>query len=194
MVGTEVAKTDRNAVSFQGWGFCYENGNIPFVDYNLFKQQVEEGSTYYSNQWTYRRSAAFFGTATYSYAARYIITGTARYEGTNKLGKARKSRWLPTWNVSGAWNAHEEPFWEALMPTFSHATLKGSYSLTADSGPDYVSNATAIFNPYTPGARSAPSRNSVSSLSLSPTASLPTRRSTSSTSVSTSDSSTTAST
>ena len=150
MVGTEVAKTDRNAVSFQGWGFCYENGNIPFVDYNLFKQQVEEGSTYYSNQWTYRRSAAFFGTATYSYAARYIITGTARYEGTNKLGKARKSRWLPTWNVSGAWNAHEEPFWEALMPTFSHATLKGSYSLTADSGPDYVSNATAIFNPYTP--------------------------------------------
>lgn len=150
MAGTEVAKTDRNAVSFQGWGFCYENGNIPFVDYNLFKQQVEEGATYYSNQWTYRRSAAFFGTATYSYAARYIITGTGRYEGTNKLGKARKSRWLPTWNVSGAWNAHEEPFWEALMPTFSHATLKGSYSLTADSGPDYVSNATAIFNPYNP--------------------------------------------
>jgi TonB-linked SusC/RagA family outer membrane protein len=153
MVGSEIAKTDRNAISFQGWGFCYNNGNLPFIDYTLFKQQVEEGSTYYSNQWTYRRSAAFFGTATYSYAARYILNGTMRYEGTNKLGKARSSRWLPTWNISGAWNAHEEPFWEALQPTFSHATLKASYSLTADSGPDYVSNATAIFtstNPWRP--------------------------------------------
>lgn len=150
MAGAEIASTDRNAVSFQGWGFCYENGNLPFVDYNLFKQQVEDGANYYSNQWTYRRSAAFFGTATYSYAARYTINGTARYEGTNKLGKSRKSRWLPTWNISGAWNAHEEPWWSGLAPTFSHATAKASYSLTADSGPSYVSNATAIFSPSNP--------------------------------------------
>lgn len=152
MGGTEISATDRNAVSFEGWGFCYDNGNTPFLDYNLFKQQIEEGHTYYSNQWTYRRSAAFFGTGTYSFAGRYIVNGTIRYEGTNKLGKARSSRWLPTWNVSGAWNAHEEPWFQKAISNqwLSHATLKASYSLTAESGPASVSNATAIFNPYRP--------------------------------------------
>ncbi|MCM1109120.1 MAG: SusC/RagA family TonB-linked outer membrane protein [Clostridium sp.] len=148
MVGTEFSSVDRNAISFQGWGFCYDNGNTPFVDYNLFKQQGEENAAYYSNQWTYRRNAAFFGTATYSYAARYTLNGTIRYEGSNKLGKSRESRWLPTWNVSAAWNAHEEKWFK--NPVLSHATLRLSYSLTAESGPDYVSNATAIINPYKP--------------------------------------------
>ena len=61
---------------------------------------------------------------------------------------------MPTKNLSG----------KHSCPHSATPHSKGSYSLTADSGPDYVSNATAIFNPYTPGARSAPSRNSVSSL------------------------------
>ena len=51
----------------------------------------------------------------YSYKGRYVINGTFRYEGTNKLGKARSARWLPTWNVSGAWNAHEESFFRKWM-------------------------------------------------------------------------------
>ena len=55
---------------------------------------------------------------------------------------------MPTWNISGAWNAHEEVWF--LNPVLSHATLKASYSLTAESGPSYVSNATAIYNPYKP--------------------------------------------
>lgn len=148
LVGSELSSVDRNSVSFQGWGFCYDYGNIPFVDYTLFKQQGEENAAYYSNKWTYRRNAAFFGTATYSYAGRYTLNGTLRYEGSNKLGKSRKSRWLPTWNVSGAWNAHEEKWFR--NPVLSHATLRLSYSLTAESGPDYVSNATAIINPYKP--------------------------------------------
>lgn len=146
--GVELSATDRNKVYFQGWGFCYDNGNMPFVDYNLFKQQSEENAVYYGNELTYRRNLAYFATGTYSYRGRYIINGTVRYEGSNKLGKSRKSRWLPTWNVSGAWNLHEEDWFENSV--VSHASLKASYSLTAESGPDYVSNATAVFNPYKP--------------------------------------------
>ena len=32
------------------------------------------------------------------------------------MGKSRSARWLPTWNVAGAWNVHEENFFEALRP------------------------------------------------------------------------------
>ncbi len=148
--GAETNITDRNQVNFEGWGFLYENGGIPFVDYNLFKQKKEENSVYYGNSSTYSRSIASFASGTYSYKGKYILNLTGRYEGTNKLGKSRQARWLPTWNVATAWNVHEEKFFESLKPTLSHLTFKVSYSLTADRGPSTVTNAEAIYRSYTP--------------------------------------------
>ena len=149
--GGELNSTDRQYTWFRGWGYQYNNGGEPYLDYHLFKQSQEENSMYYSNSFTYYRNLAFFGMATYSYKGRYTINGTIRYEGTNKLGKSRKARWLPTWNVSGAWNAHEERWWQ---PTFgkawTYASLKGSYSLTADRGPAGVTNSLAVFSSFTP--------------------------------------------
>ena len=149
--GGELNSTDRQYTWFRGWGYQYNNGGVPYLDYRLFKQGQEENSVYYSNDFTYYRNLAFFGMATYSYKGRYTINGTIRYEGTNKLGKSRQARWLPTWNVSGAWNAHEERWW---APTFgkawSYASLKGSYSLTADRGPAGVTNSLAVFSSFTP--------------------------------------------
>lgn len=151
LAGVEVSSTNRNQTSWEGWGFVYDYGGVPLLDYELFKQQIEEGHTYYGFVPTYRRSFASFANLTYSYAGRYVLNGTIRYEGTNKLGKARSARWLPTWNVSGAWNAHEEAFFKKNVDPkiLSHATARVSYSLTADSGPASVSNATPIFTPST---------------------------------------------
>jgi TonB-linked SusC/RagA family outer membrane protein len=146
--GAESNSIDRNANWFRGWGYQYENGGIPFFDYNVFKQTKEENSQYYSNAWTYSRNIAFFSSASYMYKGRYTLNLTGRYEGSNKLGKAVYARWLPTWNVSGAWNASEEKWFSPLSETISHLTLKTSYSLTADRGPAFVSNSLAIFRSY----------------------------------------------
>ena len=149
--GGELNSTDRQYTWFRGWGYQYENGGVPYNDYHLFKQAQEENQHYFSNDFTYYRNLAFFGMATYSYKGRYTINGTLRYEGTNKLGKSRKARWLPTWNVSGAWNAHEESWWEpAFGKGWTYASLKASYSLTADRGPSWVTNSLAIFQSYSP--------------------------------------------
>ena len=149
--GGELNSTDRQSTWFRGWGYQYNNGGEPYLDYRLFKQSQEENSMYFANVFSYYRNLAFFGMATYSYKGRYTINGTLRYEGTNKLGKSRQARWLPTWNVSGAWNAHEENWWQ---PTFgkawTYASLKGSYSLTADRGPASVTNSLAVFSSFTP--------------------------------------------
>jgi hypothetical protein len=79
-----------------------------------------------------------------------VLTGTYRYEGTTKLGKSRSARWLPTWNISGAWNISDEPFWRPLQDAVSHLSLKASYSLTADRGPSYVTNSTVVISSRTP--------------------------------------------
>ena len=110
---------------------------------------------YYTLETTRSRDVAFFGTATYSYQGKYTLNGTIRYEGSNKLGKSREARWLPTWNLSAAWNMHEEAWFEKLNPALSNLTLKASYSLTADRGPADVSNSFVIINSYNPWRPSA---------------------------------------
>ncbi len=149
-IGTEINSIDRNKTYFNGWGMQYTMGAIPFYTYQFFKKSIEEGSDYYSVNDTRARNAAFFANGTYSYKGKYTLNGTIRYEGTNKLGKARKSRWLPTWNIAAAWNIHEESFFKAIEPALSHLTLKTSYSLTADRGPADVSNSMVILKSYKP--------------------------------------------
>lgn len=148
--GMEVNDLQRTYSSSQGWGMQYSMGEIPSYVYQFFKQGIETGNKYYSLSHSQTRSVAGFANATYSYDGRYTINGTFRYEGTNRMGRSRSSRWLPTWNVSGAWNAHEEKFFESLEPVLSNLTLKASYSLTADRGPADVTNSQAIIRSYTP--------------------------------------------
>ena len=143
--GLEVSNTDRKASSFTGVGMQYDNGMLGSYDYLYFKQASEENSMYYGVGNSYNREAAFFGTATYSYKGRYIINGTIRYEGSNRLGKATSARWLPTWNVAAAWNAHEES-WFNKQKVLSHAMLKASYSLTGDK--PAVTNSQIIIGSY----------------------------------------------
>lgn len=148
--GMETNSVDRHKTWFRGWGLQYSMGEIPFYAYEVFKKGKEEGSDYFTLANTRTRNVAFFGNATYSYKGKYTLNGTIRYEGSNMLGRSRSSRWLPTWNVSTAWNMHEEAFFKSFEPTLSHFTLKASYSLTADRGPSWVTNSQVVIGSYNP--------------------------------------------
>ena len=148
--GMETNLVDRHRTWFRGRGMQYTMGEIPNYAYQVFKKGQEDGSDYYSLTNTHSRSAAFFGTGTYSYKGRYQVTGTVRYEGSNYLGKSTSARWLPTWNISGAWNAHEEAWFANAFKNnwLSHGTLRLSYSLTGDR--PAVTNAMPIIMSQTP--------------------------------------------
>lgn len=148
--GMELNSIDRTRSNFQGWGMQYANGETPYYIYQYFKKGIEDGDQYFSLDNTAVRSVAFFANANYSYKGRYSLNGTIRYEGTNRMGKSRSARWLPTWNISGAWNVHEENFFKPIQPALSHLTFKASYSLTADRGPADVTNSNIIINSYIP--------------------------------------------
>lgn len=154
--GMEITSVERTNDWFRGWGLQYNQGEKAFYNYLAFKKASEQNNDYFTLSNNRRRSAAFFAMANYSYKGKYSINGTIRYEGTNRLGKDRSARWLPTWNVGGAWNVHEENFMKSIQKAISHLSLKASYSLTADAGPDYITNSSAIiqsFNtPFRPSA------------------------------------------
>lgn len=146
--GMEVTSVERTNDWFRGWGLQYDQGEQAFYNYLAFKKSAEDNSDYFTLSNTRRRSAAFFGMVNYSYKGKYSVNGTIRYEGTNRLGRSRSARWLPTWNVGGAWNIHEENFMRSIEKTVSHLSLKASYSLTADAGPDYITNSTAVIKSF----------------------------------------------
>ena len=86
--GLDVSNVDRKRTYFNGVGMQYDGGEIPFYIYQFFKKNIDDNAVYYSLNNTHNRTAAFFATGTYSYKQRYNLTGTYRYEGTNRLGEA----------------------------------------------------------------------------------------------------------
>ncbi len=158
-LGMETNQTIRKMTNNTGWGMQYYKGEIPFYISDLFKKQIEENTLYYAMDNQTYRNVAFFGNLTYSWKHRYTVNGTLRYEGTNKMGKSKSARWLPTWNISGAWNMHEEQFFKE-QDILSHLTLKASYSLTADRGPHYVTNSLADIRSHIPWRPSASAKES----------------------------------
>lgn len=153
--GMEVTSLNRHRSENTDMGVLFDSGMLSSFNYLAFKQMQERNTSYYALADTRERTAAFFINGTYTFNRRYVLNGTFRYEGTNRMGRSRSARWLPTWNVSGRWNIDEEAWFEKLAPVLSSASLRASYSLTADRGPSDVTNSTyivvpmAIWRPFT---------------------------------------------
>ncbi len=142
LMGQEIKYADR-AYSFnRGYGYQWGKGGMPFVDYRILKQIIEGGFQYYGMNQNYDRFVAFFTSLGYSYDERYTVNVTGRYDGSNRLGKSKSARWLPTWNLSGAWHVARESFMEDV-DFISTLNVRGTYGLTASMGP--ASNAMAIY-------------------------------------------------
>ena len=141
-LGQEFRHTDRDNSFFYGYGYQFKKGGTAFTDYRAVQKTIQENAPYFGKSFYKERGIAFFSQAAYTYDDRYVLSGTLNYEGSNQLGKARSSRWLPTWNVSGRWNASKEKFLDGNKYV-SNLALRVSYGLIA--GLANASNAVAIY-------------------------------------------------
>ena len=145
--GMEANRADYDQMLHSDYGVDYDAGRLVSITPEFYKQAKEEGTTLNSFSKSWNRRLAYFANVNYSYKGRYAANVTGRYDGSNQLGKARSARWLPTWNVSASWNAHEEGFFQKWMEKtnglMSHGTIRLSYSLVGERGP--ASNALPIF-------------------------------------------------
>lgn len=139
LAGQQVKYADRQNSSSTGYGYQYNNGGVPFTDYRILKQTIESDFPYYGMSRDYDRFAAFYASGTYAYNGKYNLSATTRYDGSNKLGRSRNARWLPTWSVSGSWNLDQEQFIQR-QSWIDQLALRASYGLTASMGPATNSN------------------------------------------------------
>lgn len=139
LVGQQVKYADRQNANSTGYGYQYNNGGVPYIDYRILKQTIESNFPYYGMSRDYDRFAAFFGTANYAYGDKYSFTANIRYDGSNRLGSSSSARWLPTWSFGGKWNIDRESFMQPIT-WIDYLSLRGSYGLTASMGPATNSN------------------------------------------------------
>ncbi len=132
----ETRLANRQTRSNIGYGYQFDKGGVPFVDPNIIKQATLNNLNYYSMGHKYDRFAAFMVRGAYSYKGKYSFNATGRYDGSNQLGSSATARWLPTWNISGAWNIDKENFFEkeSITNVLNRATVRATYGLTASLG------------------------------------------------------------
>ncbi|SHF66586.1 SusC/RagA family TonB-linked outer membrane protein [Pedobacter caeni] len=129
----EMRIANRQNKSNIGYGYQYDKGGVAFIDPRVIQQAVQNNLPYYTATNEFDRFAAFMARAAYSYKGKYSFNATARYDGSNQLGDSPTARWLPTWNVSGAWNIDTEDFMKK-QTAINRLTLRGTYGLTASLG------------------------------------------------------------
>ena len=134
LLGQEIKYTDRTERAASGIGVVYESGGVVNTDPNIVDFLNSQGIELYELSEDRERFAGFFLNAGYAFREKYIVNGTVRYDGSNRLGESRAARYLPTWNVSGAWNVTNESFFK--VPAINSLKLRATYGLSANLGPD----------------------------------------------------------
>lgn len=73
---------------------------------------------------------AYYGSFSYSYKGKYVVSANVRGEGSNKLGE--QARFLPIWSFSGRWNVTDERFMDPLLNVISNFGIRFSYGIQAN--------------------------------------------------------------
>jgi TonB-linked SusC/RagA family outer membrane protein len=133
VAGQEIRLVDRQNSYNNGYGYQFNKGGLAFTDHLIIKQLLEGNFNYFGMGYSRERYASFYAGANYSWNDKYVFNATVRADGSNRLGEARTARWLPTWNVSAAWNLDTETFMQSLR-SIDFLTLKAGYGLTANVG------------------------------------------------------------
>ncbi len=140
LAGQEIRFTNRTDQSSTGMGVIYGSGGVVVTDPNIIEFFNLQNIDYFTLNQEQDRFLGTFVNGGYSYKSKYIANFTVRYDGSNQLGKSRQARYLPTWNVSGAWNITSEPF--INLKFLNELKLRATYGISGNLPP----NASALLN------------------------------------------------
>lgn len=155
MIGTSATRTKYSYINGTATGFLSND-----FGYHSLGSGFKKDQRGLSSAWSEQTLMSYIARFNYNYADRYLITATARYDGSSKFAKGNQWGLFPS--VSGAWNIAEEQFMKDQnffnqlklragfgvvgnqnISDFAYLSLYNvSYSGTVDTGytSSYVSN------------------------------------------------------
>ena len=106
---------------------------------------------------SFNQQLSFFGRAIYSYADRYVLTATYRFDGSSKF--AGKNKWAQFPSLAFAWRINQEPWFN--VPVISSAKLRLGWGISGNDG------VPAYQTVYTYGTAAFSSHDTTSNKNLS---------------------------
>lgn len=73
---------------------------------------------------------SYFSRAEYSYANKYYLSGSFRYDASSRFG--RNHRWAPFWSVGAKYRLSNESFMKSLDNWLTDATVRASYGTSGN--------------------------------------------------------------
>ena len=89
------------------------------------KSTYEPSSDRYGN-----KLISYTGRVTYAYADKYLLTATARWDGSSRFGEDKKWGFFPS--VGLAWRVTEENFMQNIKSTISDFKVRASFGVTGN--------------------------------------------------------------
>ncbi len=130
LVGTELNRETNEYFSGYKEDFIVLNPNYMWPDAGVGDAQAYGSGGGYS-------LISFFGKANYSYADRYLISLTLRYDGSSRFGKNNRFAFFPS--VSVGWRLSQEPFMAKASTWLDDLKIRASWGQTGNQ--DIATNA-----------------------------------------------------
>lgn len=141
MAGLSWQHVDNSSSTASGTGF-----EDDFFQYNNLGVATTPSIASLSNAYGLN---SYFARVNYGYDSRYLLTVTARLDGSSKFGSSNRFAFFPS--VGGAWRISQEGFMKDLT-NLSNLKLRASYGLTGNSetgayaSQGQLTNYTLVFN------------------------------------------------
>ena len=150
MLGQEVRSSKYDGFSSTVFGYLPSRGKTVLLPPTVIQDPNDENKTvrnslfdHYQSVVTDRKSTfiGLYGSFTYGFGERYILTASLRSDASNRFGQDTKSRFLPVWSLGGRWNVSNEP-WMQEQRVVSDLNFRVSYgwqgNVAENYGPDLI--------------------------------------------------------
>lgn len=131
--GMEASSSEYRGYARENWGYLPGRGK-KFVtienltDWSAASLEMQKLTPVVSDNT--RNFLSYYGTLSYSYRGKYVVSANMRGDGSNKLGET--ARFLPIWSFSGRWNIGGENFMIPLENVISNLDIRASYGIQAN--------------------------------------------------------------
>ncbi|NDV93951.1 TonB-dependent receptor [Dysgonomonas sp. 521] len=131
LIGTSASKSSRNYTNVIGRGF---DSNL--FGYHNIGASEQTGDRRIESDFYASSLLSYFVRANYTYADKYYLTATARYDGSSKF--AQGNRWGLFPSFSAAWNITQEDFMKDVT-FFDQLKLRAGYGIVGNQEIDNYS-------------------------------------------------------
>lgn len=112
MVGSEYISNYASGISASRTRYAYDRSTFQYIDFGSETTTLEDGTVLYdiwngggASEWAL---LSFFGSATYVFDGRYVLTGNLRADASSRFGPNNRWGYFPS--VSAAWIISQEKF------------------------------------------------------------------------------------